>query len=308
MSWRFRRSRQILPGVRLNASKTGLGLSFGGRGARTSIHSSGRMTRSVGIPGTGVYWRRDSRWRGAAGSRRPASADAAAAPLARYPSWAGAFAATPAHQADDAATIAVLNAAATGDLAALIGLSTHPTVGPAAAGALAVIALGSGHYDVASHAIEGVTSTAVCAHPLSHRLMTGSAPFPIVPGCELEIPGDSALLPAIAHVLNRAGRYRAVIVETNGVAVDDAATAIIAIERARAFNGLQIFHAAKEAVAPVMRRTSLPEQVRAAALEQRALTNLCNGQTAPARNDIQRLMALDSNFPTLSTLQTLATS
>lgn len=51
---RFRRSIQLGKGVRMNVSKTGLGLSAGGRGARYSVHSSGRRTTSVGIPGSGV--------------------------------------------------------------------------------------------------------------------------------------------------------------------------------------------------------------------------------------------------------------
>lgn len=53
-SLRFRRSVKIAPGLRLTASKTGLGLSAGVRGARYSVHSSGRRTASVGVPGSGV--------------------------------------------------------------------------------------------------------------------------------------------------------------------------------------------------------------------------------------------------------------
>jgi tetratricopeptide (TPR) repeat protein len=51
---RFRRSLKIAPGVRLSVSKTGLGLSAGVRGARYSVHSSGRRTTTFGIPGTGI--------------------------------------------------------------------------------------------------------------------------------------------------------------------------------------------------------------------------------------------------------------
>lgn len=51
---RFRRSVKIAPGVRLSVSKTGLGVSAGARGARYSVHSSGRRTTTVGIPGTGI--------------------------------------------------------------------------------------------------------------------------------------------------------------------------------------------------------------------------------------------------------------
>lgn len=43
-------------GVRLNLTKTGFGLSVGGRGHRISVHSSGRSTRTLGIPGTGLSY------------------------------------------------------------------------------------------------------------------------------------------------------------------------------------------------------------------------------------------------------------
>lgn len=56
MGIRFRRSMKLGPGVRINLSKSGLGMSFGPRGMRYSIHSSGRTTRSVGIPGTGLSY------------------------------------------------------------------------------------------------------------------------------------------------------------------------------------------------------------------------------------------------------------
>ena len=45
---------RIGPGLRATISKTGVGLSAGGRGARYSVHSSGRTWRSVGVPGTGA--------------------------------------------------------------------------------------------------------------------------------------------------------------------------------------------------------------------------------------------------------------
>jgi len=56
MGLRFRRSIKIAPGIRVNFSKTGIGLSAGVRGARMSVNSHGRVTRSVGVPGTGVFY------------------------------------------------------------------------------------------------------------------------------------------------------------------------------------------------------------------------------------------------------------
>ncbi|MEO8571774.1 MAG: DUF4236 domain-containing protein [Chloroflexota bacterium] len=56
MSVRFRRSIKLAPGVKVNLTKTGLGLTLGPRGAHYSVHSSGRRTRSIGLPGTGFYY------------------------------------------------------------------------------------------------------------------------------------------------------------------------------------------------------------------------------------------------------------
>ncbi len=54
MSWRYRRSIRIAKGVHLNFTKSGVGLSVGGRGFHVGTGPRGRYT-SMGIPGTGLY-------------------------------------------------------------------------------------------------------------------------------------------------------------------------------------------------------------------------------------------------------------
>ena len=56
MGWRFRKSVKIAPGVRLNFSKKSTSVTLGGKIARTTISSTGRRTRSVSIPGTGLSY------------------------------------------------------------------------------------------------------------------------------------------------------------------------------------------------------------------------------------------------------------
>jgi hypothetical protein len=73
-SFRLRRSVKIAPGIRLNINKKSVGLSAGVRGARYSVNSSGRRTRSIGIPGTGLYYRSQSG--GTRGRKRETSAAA----------------------------------------------------------------------------------------------------------------------------------------------------------------------------------------------------------------------------------------
>lgn len=55
MGFRFRKSKKILPGVRLNFSKSGVGVRVGGKHAGISVGSKGtRMSAS--IPGTGISY------------------------------------------------------------------------------------------------------------------------------------------------------------------------------------------------------------------------------------------------------------
>ncbi len=55
MPWRFRRSKKIAPGVRLNMGKRGMSLSFGGRGATVNVGRRG-IRSTVGIPGSGISY------------------------------------------------------------------------------------------------------------------------------------------------------------------------------------------------------------------------------------------------------------
>ena len=55
MGWRFRRSVRLLPGVRVNLSKTGASLSIGGPGATMNFGKRG-VRSTVGLPGTGISY------------------------------------------------------------------------------------------------------------------------------------------------------------------------------------------------------------------------------------------------------------
>jgi hypothetical protein len=60
MGVRFRRSVKVAPGVRLNVGKKSASVSFGVKGARHTISTTGRRTTSIGIPGTGLYYTESS--------------------------------------------------------------------------------------------------------------------------------------------------------------------------------------------------------------------------------------------------------
>ncbi|HEX8431473.1 MAG TPA: DUF4236 domain-containing protein [Longimicrobium sp.] len=56
MGFRFRKSIKILPGVRVNVSRSGVSTTIGGRGASVSIGKRGSYL-NTGIPGTGLSYR-----------------------------------------------------------------------------------------------------------------------------------------------------------------------------------------------------------------------------------------------------------
>ena len=55
-SFRFFRRIRVAPGVTFNISKRGFSTSFGPRGAKATVGTSGKRY-SVGVPGTGLFWR-----------------------------------------------------------------------------------------------------------------------------------------------------------------------------------------------------------------------------------------------------------
>lgn len=56
MGFRFRKVISVIPGVKVNLSKSGVSTSLGGRGATVNVGTSGRKMVTLGIPGTGMSY------------------------------------------------------------------------------------------------------------------------------------------------------------------------------------------------------------------------------------------------------------
>jgi hypothetical protein len=56
MSLRFRKTIKLLPGVRLNLSRSGISTSIGRRGATLNIGGKRGPRATVGMPGTGLSY------------------------------------------------------------------------------------------------------------------------------------------------------------------------------------------------------------------------------------------------------------
>ena len=55
MGFRFRKSFKVLPGVRINLSKSGASATFGKAGAVVNVSDKG-IRETVGVPGTGISY------------------------------------------------------------------------------------------------------------------------------------------------------------------------------------------------------------------------------------------------------------
>jgi hypothetical protein len=56
VGFRVRKSFKLAPGVRMTVTPTGVGVSAGPRGAKLSVHSSGRVTQTLSVPGSGISY------------------------------------------------------------------------------------------------------------------------------------------------------------------------------------------------------------------------------------------------------------
>lgn len=74
MGLRFRRSFKIAPGVRVNLNKKSASVSFGPKGLKHTVSTTGKSHTTVGIPGTGLSYTTTG------GGSRPASVPSAQRP------------------------------------------------------------------------------------------------------------------------------------------------------------------------------------------------------------------------------------
>lgn len=56
MGTRFRRSFKVAPGVRVNLNKKSASISFGPKGLKHTVSTTGKSHTTVGIPGTGLSY------------------------------------------------------------------------------------------------------------------------------------------------------------------------------------------------------------------------------------------------------------
>ena len=56
MGVRFKRTKSVAPGVKVNLNKKSSSVRLGGKGAGVTFNTNGKVTHSAGVPGTGLYY------------------------------------------------------------------------------------------------------------------------------------------------------------------------------------------------------------------------------------------------------------
>jgi tetratricopeptide (TPR) repeat protein len=317
MGFRARKSIKIVPGVRLNVSKTGVGASIGGRGARYTAHSSGRRTVSArtGIPGVS-YQKSVGGGRRVATTRQTAARTAAPSPVKP-----GMFAPKGEKQ--------LYKAIKQQDVQAMKRVGDeHPD------------------FRLASYSLSGLlmlmNDPATATRLLSEAFSLGRDPgqdkfitkyvhagveLGIAPGVTAELPvGRDAVGLALAELKQDAedpdgaisiveqlepttyaavslaelyvqvGRFNEVIQLTEKIKNQDDATALLLVYRGIALRSQGFHDAAHQAFKEALRSRSRDAAIRHLALSERARNFAGQGKKSMARKDLERILAEDSSY------------
>lgn len=340
MGFRARRSIKIAPGVRLNVSSKSIGLSAGVRGARVSVNSSGRVTRTVGIPGTGISHTKSVSTRGRSSTRatpRPASTRQPAPvpkpkpvkPGLMAPAWEKQLFKQLSGHADAAAIHAVGQqsppVAATAAMVEVLRVALPGQDAPRAR-ALLTWLFESG-FDPASDAF------------LTKYLESASITIPIATGITIASAWDRQALGllaaefeqeagdqdraisiveqldpttvaavSLAELYAEQERWADVVDLTNGLSNEDDAAVFLLIQRGTALREQAFFEAARESFKEALRVRSRPTELRHLALIGRGHTYLAEGKKAMARKDYERVLADNASYPGLAEMLAAASA
>jgi tetratricopeptide (TPR) repeat protein len=321
MGFRMRKSIKVAPGVRLNVSKSGVGASVGGKGARVSAHSSGRRTTTVGsgiVPG--VYYQSSK----GGGSRRSGSGSQAAAQQTTPPSpkKPGMFAPKgekelyKAIKAQDVKAIKSVGVyyknflLPSYSLAGLMLLTDEPKE----AEQLLSEAFATGKDPAEDKFVSSYLSTrlelslaqGVTAELPVNRDAVGLALAELkqehgdldgaIEVVEQLDPTTYAAV-SLAELYSQTERWDDVVELTEGMKNEDDASALLCVFRGQAFRQQGFHDAAHEALKEALRSKSRAAPIRHLALAERAKNYLAQGKKGMARKDLERILAEDSDHP-----------
>jgi tetratricopeptide (TPR) repeat protein len=298
---------KIAPGLRLNFSKSALGLSFGVPGARVSVNTKGDIYTSAGIPGSGLYAveRRSLRKGKGRGKRTKPEPGELIEPVP-----------TPGLLAPRR-KVALFNALKIGTIEAFIlprqlsGTSTDVT---------GLVKMASEIWSRRSELEQDALFTEYAKGMEFSLHIAPGVSFPLQYGITalglsyvelLQLQGkyEEALKVAESLEANQAtalsvcenetqlGKWQDVIDTTDEIENEDEATALLLIYRAIALRETGLFDAAIETLRLARSSKKRHEDVLNKALFERAITYEKQGKKANAKKDLEKILATDSDFP-----------
>lgn len=316
MGFRYRKSIKVMPGVKLNLSKSGISTTVGKRGASVNV-GHGRVRSNVGIPGSGLSYSTSTSTRSRNNAALRQQTSRAAQP--RIPKQ----------------DTEVLNHLSNQDLVQLDRIARDPKHEHALPAAMLAAFLALEHNPAWSRQmLEWVWSQG--HDPAQYRLITTYLPItrlPVQITPEIEIDealgrnligltlaewrqadGDitgaidiveqleptAAAALSLAELYHSVGRYDDVVDLTNGLTNTDDVTALLIVYRGTALRELGHHEAARLAFKEALRFRSRPQEIRFRALVERALTYHAEGKLGMARKDLDRIRAEDSSYPGLN--------
>jgi tetratricopeptide (TPR) repeat protein len=322
MGFRARRSIKIAPGVRMNISAKSIGVSAGVSGARISANSTGRVTKTVGIPGTGISHVSSSTAKGRTPVKAPPPPKAAK-PGLRAPAWEKALFKQITGTVNGPALHALANE--NPEANQTIHFVEVLYVAMPADDRRRVRALMNWLFDVGYEP---------ASDPFVEKYIPGrSLGFPIAEGISVSMPvsrsslglalaemeqdeGDrdraiqivEALEPttiaavSLAELYSESERWADVVDLTNGLTNEDDASTYLLIQRGRALREQGYPDASRESLKEALRVRSRPAELRNLALIERGKTYLSENKKAMARKDFEKVMADNADYPGLADL------
>jgi tetratricopeptide (TPR) repeat protein len=317
MGFRVRKSIKIMPGVRMTFSPSGVSTSVGVRGARITRGANGRITRTIGIPGSGIS--HTETIRSANGSRRRVASQAAIPVPPLSPNLFSASYEKDFFKAKKMDSVQ--------EYQRLVTL--YPEAVVAGSFMLALKFIETKEYQLALQVLETIwrANDRIDSDPLFRKYL-GLKAFEvgIAEGVvaqlnlnrdavgllfaeTLQSQGDLStaievvedLYPtqttalSLADLYVAAGKWDEVIEVTNGITNVDDATCLLMIYRGMAFRETGYRDAAKEAFKESLKSKKRNMTIRHRGHAERALTYMAEGKQALALKEVEKIMAENPN-------------
>ena len=334
MGFRVRKTFKIFPGVRMTVTPHGFSTTVGVGPAKMNVHSSGRVTGTLDLPGSGVSYSKQTsikkikaKVRGDSAAPARKAAAVAAVPEPAQPAvpepgfWAPRwekqlFAALAEKRYDRIAAIgeryddarpttavlvSVLVAHPAGDMATVLDQlawlrSTGRTVADDE-----FIARYVDQGELTVHVATGVDATLPLGPDILDLLLVEAYQDcdRLEEAVELAESLEPSTLAAVslAELYMLSGRFADVIDISNGLVNEDEAATYLLIQRAAALREQGLLDAAIETLREALRPRSRPAALRNAAYLERGRTYLAQNKPGLARKDLERVLAADARIP-----------